>query len=397
MIGLIETSGEILKQVSQARIAVRLAYGDQLPLPLHGPRGFQHGGNLNRVVPVIINDARRRLPLDGGPFAHLRKAPLHTAELAHRCANLFIRRTQFQRHSDRRQGVLHIVLARHRQGQPFNHAWLCRARTTQGNIEMRAGQVGVQIDGPHICLAVEAISDAPAVCHPRGQPLHFRVVRTQDGKSVERQVLDEGIKRLAQFFHAAIMVHMFRVDIRDHGAGRVQLGEGSIAFVAFDHHPVALARLVVRAIGMDDAAIDDGRVDVRTIQQRRDHAGRRCLAMRSGDTDRVFQARDLGQHIGTAHNRNAGSAGGVHFGISGFDRRGDDDGPGTLHIFGLVANEDLCAALSQTLDIVGFTNIRTLNLIAHRDHHIRNAGHANAADANNMRRAKVKRSGRGHA
>jgi hypothetical protein len=61
LVGLVETAGEFLKQVSQARVAVRLAHGDDLPLSLHGPGGLQHGGDFHRVMAVIVNDPNRRL------------------------------------------------------------------------------------------------------------------------------------------------------------------------------------------------------------------------------------------------------------------------------------------------------------------------------------------------
>ena len=53
--------------------------------------------------------------------------------------------------------------------------------------------------------------------------------------------------------------------------------------------------------------------------------------------------------------------------------------------------------LVQALDIVGLAYVRALHLIAHRDHDIGDARHADAANADNMRGTKIKRSGRSHA
>ena len=193
------------------------------------------------------------------------------------------------------------------------------------------------------------------------------------------------------------MVHVFGVDIGDHGAGRVELGKSAVAFVTLDHHPVALACLVVRPIGMDDPAIDDGRVDICAIQQRRDHRGRRRLAMCARNADRVLQPRDLGQHVSPAHDRNTCGARRIDLWIARLDRGGDDYRAGPLHILGGVPDEDLRAPLAQALDIVGLAYVRALHLIAHRDHDIGDARHADAANADNMRGTKIKRSGRSHA
>ena len=342
---------------------------------------------------IVINDADRRLACDRHPFTDLREAALDPAKRLHRAANLLVGGAELQRHGDGRQRILDIVLARHGQGQPGDHPRLGRTGPAQRDIEMRAGQIGFQVDRADIGLAVEAIGDAAPVRHPRGQALHFRVVGAQHGKAVEGQILDKSVERLAEFLHRPVMVHMFRIDIGHHRAGRVQLGKGAVAFIAFDHHPVALARLVVGAIGMDDPAIDDRRVDIRAIQQRRDHAGRRRLAMRARDADRIFQARDLGQHVGPADDRNASGPRGIDFRIAGLDRRRDDDRASPFNILGGVADEDFRAPLAQALDIVGLANVGALHLIAHRDHDIRDAGHANAANAHNMGRAEVERGG----
>jgi hypothetical protein len=60
-VGLVEAGAEILEQVRQARIAVRLVNGDH---PALGglTRGLQHGGDLYRVVAVIVDDGDAAQP-----------------------------------------------------------------------------------------------------------------------------------------------------------------------------------------------------------------------------------------------------------------------------------------------------------------------------------------------
>ena len=393
MIGRVETGRKLLEQVIQARIPVRLADRDQRALALHRAARLQNGGDLDRVVAVIVDDLHRRLARDRNPISDRREAPLHPAELRQCAAHLNVCGAKLQRHGDGRQRVLHIVLARHRQREILDQAYIGAGRAPDLDIEMRAVQVSAQVGRPHIGLQVEAVGDAAPVGDARRQCLHLRMVRAQNGEAVERQVLDKGVEGFAQPVHGAVMVHVLGVDIGDDGAGRMQLGKGAVALVALDDHPVAFARLVVRAIGMDDPAIDDGRVNPRPVQQAGDQRGRRRLAMRARDADGVFQPRDLGEHVGAPHDGNARGAGSAHFRIVALDRGRDDHSSGACHVLWLVADEHLHAACAQALDIGTVGDVRALHLVAHRQHDIRNAGHADAANADNMRGAYRERGG----
>ena len=73
----------------------------------------------------------------------------------------------------------------------------------------------------------------------------------------------------------------------------------------------------VGAIGVDDAAVDHGRVEPGGFEQGRDHRGRRGLAVRAGDRDRPLQPHQLGQHLGAAHHRQARAGRAATSGLSG--------------------------------------------------------------------------------
>ena len=80
-IGSIKTAGKVVKQVAQTRVAVRLANSDQLALAKHRPRRFQHGGNLDRVVAIIVNDPNHTLTAPvRRPFPHIGEPAFHTAK-----------------------------------------------------------------------------------------------------------------------------------------------------------------------------------------------------------------------------------------------------------------------------------------------------------------------------
>ena len=56
------------------------------------------------------------------------------------------------------------------------------------------------------------------------------------------------------------MVKMFRVDIGDNADGRRQAHKCAVAFIGLNHHPFALSEPRIRAISINDAAINHGRV-----------------------------------------------------------------------------------------------------------------------------------------
>ena len=81
------------------------------------------------------------------------------------------------------------------------------------------------------------------------------------------------------------MVEMFGVDIGDDRNRAVEPQETAVALVRLDHHPVARAKPGVRTVAVDDAAVDDRRVDAAMIEHRRDQRCGRRLAMRTSHGD----------------------------------------------------------------------------------------------------------------
>src|SRR5258708_8826828 len=48
------------------------------------------------------------------------------------------------------------------------------------------------------------------------------------------------------------------------------LFRSAVGFVRLDHHPVAEPEPRIGAVGVDDSAVDDGRIEVPGVQERRD-------------------------------------------------------------------------------------------------------------------------------
>ena len=111
--------------------------------------------------------------------------------------------------------------------------------------------------------------------------------------------------------------------------------------------------------------------------------------MGAGDGNAAFQPHQFGQHFGAAHDGDALGAGGHDFGIVGLDRGGGDQHGRVGDIVRLLADEDLDALLAQAFDHIAFGRIAALHVETQIGHHLGNARHADAADADEMDDADI--------
>ena len=91
------------------------------------------------------------------------------------------------------------------------------------------------------------------------------MIDAEGGKAIKGDRSNKIQKGGFQRFKTAMMIKMFGVNIGDHGNGWFQLGKRSVAFIGFDHHPASFAKTSIAAPSGDDAAIDNGRVNLGTV------------------------------------------------------------------------------------------------------------------------------------
>ncbi len=245
--------------------------------------------------------------------------------------------------------------------------------------------------GPHAGLRAEPVGDDAAVRHAGDHLLHRRVVDAQHGEAVERDVADELVVAGGHRLGAAPVVQVLGVHVGDHGDGGGQAQEAAVALVGLHHHPVALAQPGVGAVGVDDAAVDHGRVHVRGLQHGGDHGGGGGLAVRAADGDGPAQAHQLGQHLGPAHHGDQPGAGGHDLRVVAADRGGGDDDLRRAEVGGVVPDRDRDAALAQAADVGAVGDVAALHGVAEVVQHLRDAGHADAADADEVDGADAER------
>ena len=243
--------------------------------------------------------------------------------------------------------VQRIVMAGHGQQQIVEIGRLRGLAVAQQHVEARHAAFEIDVEQPHVGLRIFAIGDDAAILDLADELLHGRMIETHHREAVEGNVLDEGAESVLDRVERMEMVEMLRVDVGDDGDVGRKLQEGAVALVGLDHHPVAGAEARIGAIGVDDAAIDDGRIESAGVEQRRDERGRRGLAMRAGDGDALLEAHQLGEHFRAAHHGQALVARGDEFGIVALDRGRDDDDGGLAEIFGVMADEDARAFFAR--------------------------------------------------
>ena len=108
--------------------------------------GLEHGRDLHRVVPVIVDDG------DAADLAHPGETSLHALEAGERAADRIIGHVHLHAHGDGGQRVLHVVLAKHRQPERLESARAAGGAVLHHHLEGRAQAVGQQLLCPHIGL-----------------------------------------------------------------------------------------------------------------------------------------------------------------------------------------------------------------------------------------------------
>ena len=295
---------------------------------------------------------------------------------------------KLQRDADRGEAVGHIMPAGHGQ-QNVADLFDMAVAIADDDVEDVAARNRPHIFAANVRLRRKAVGDDATILHARQDGLHFGMIEAQQSGAVEGDVadkLDEGVLHPVE---AAIMVKMFGIDIGDHRDRAVEPQEAAVALIGFHDHPVAVAQPRVGAIAVDDAAVDDRGIDPARVQQRGDHRRRRGLAMGAGDRDGGFEAHQFGQHFRAADHGNPGFQRQFDFGVAALDRGRRDNHGGVAQIFGLVADHHLDTLGAQPFHHIAFGHVGTLHAIAQIMHHFGDAGHADAADADEMDRSDV--------
>ena len=211
------------------------------------------------------------------------------------------------------------------------------------------------------------------------------VVDAQHRAAVERQVMQEADERLLQSRKVVLIgLHVIGVDVCHHGNDRLQMEKRGIGFIGLDDDELAFSETRIRCRGVEAPPDHVGRIEARFGQHAGDQAGCGGLAMCTRHGDALLQAHQFGQHQCTRHDRNATIARGKHLGIIGTDRRRHHDRIRCRHIGGVMSDRDAHAQAGKALGGGVGAQIRPGHFVTQVQQHLGYAGHAGAANADEM-------------
>jgi hypothetical protein len=104
----------------------------------------------------------------------------------------------------------------------------------------------------------------------------------------------------------------------------------------------------------------------------------------AGDRDRIAEAHEFGEHLGSRNHGHQRLARRGNLGIGFIDRAGDDNRVCIANVFFSVADEYGSAQLFETPGLVIRLQIRALDVVAEIQHHLRDTRHAGTADTDEV-------------
>ena len=138
-VGIDEAGRELVLNVAQPRVAMRLHDGDHLAAAC-GARGAQDGGDLHRMVAVIVDHR------DAVRLAGLGEAALHAAEAAERRADRVVGHAHFLATAIAASDILHVVLPEHRQAKIVDGAAGAGRAVSRSDVEAAPLAVELEVD-----------------------------------------------------------------------------------------------------------------------------------------------------------------------------------------------------------------------------------------------------------
>src|SRR5499427_9471639 len=366
----VERREKFFPQMQGPGVAVRLKHRHD-PTVESSLGGRQRSSDLGRVMPIVVDHR------DASGAAQDLKAALDSRESAQRPLNGGERNLEVEPDADRRERVEYIVATRDLQGD------LAEQAPALIDLEPAGHPRELQAARDQIRARLEPVRDDPLL-EAREQELDIGLVQAEDGRAVEGHLVDEGDEGVADRVEGAVVVEVLGVDRCDDRDRRGELQERAVGLVGLGDEEVALAQARVRAEARHPTADDDRRVEAALGQDGADHRGGRGLAVGARDGNAVLEAHQLGEHLGAGDRRDLLPAGGLDLDVVARDRRRIDDHVRALDVAGLVADEDLRAQLREPLDGLAPLLIGARHAVAEVQEYLSYAGHADAADADEM-------------
>ena len=214
--------------------------------------------------------------------------------------------------------------------------------------------------------------------------LQVRVVGPGHHLGAGGQLLEISGEGLLDVGQVPVEVQVLPVQVGDHGGLGAKIGEGAVAFVGLGHEVVAPAQDGVGAEIIADGAHHHGGVEAAGPEDGGGHGGGGGLAVGPGDGDLPVALHQLGQHLPPAQHGEPLGPGRGQFRVVFLHRGGVDHDVGRAQVFGAVALEEFQAQALQTAGDGSGRQVRAADLKAAPHQELRQAAHADAADADEV-------------
>ena len=183
---------------------------------------------------------------------------------------------------------------------------------------------------------------------------------------------------------AVVRLQVIVVDVGDDRDHRLQMHERGITLIRFGHEIATLSQTCIRIRSDQAPADDECRIEPAFCKHACHHAGRRRLAVRSRNRNRIAKAHELAEHFRTLHDRQTLRSSLDDFRIRAADRTGDHDHIGVADVLRGVSDHDAGTELLEARSRGIRLEIAALHGIAEIEQHFRDAAHTDTADADEM-------------
>ena len=268
--------------------------------------------------------------------------------------------------------------ARHVQGKRAEHQAAGRHLKAGSHI-LRRGKHAQHVIG----MRRHAIGKHPPL-HARQQRGELWIVDACRARAIKRNPLHEFEEGGFHVFHVAVAIHVFAIEIGDHGENGRKLEKGAVALIGLGNQVLRFAQTGVRTQRIHPAADHHGWIKPTGGQHGGNHGGGRGLAMHAGHRDAVFEPHELGQHLGSLDDGYLALPRLHHFRVLLVDGGAGHHHPGAHHVAGRMALKNRRAKAAQAVGNAGTAQVGAGNGIAQGQQNFRYAAHPNAPNANEM-------------
>ncbi len=182
------------------------------------------------------------------------------------------------------------------------------------------------------------------------------------------------------------MVQVIRLDVRDDGRRRGEVGEGLVGLVGLHHIRAPPTGMGVGAIGPHNAADEEGGIVAHGVQRAGEHGRGRRLPMGARHGQRVQIAPEASEHLGAVHDGKVAPASLDELGVVLQDGRGNDHRHIAVgDVRSVLADEHRDARIAQLLGVAALLDVRARHGHALVVGDPGDAAHADAADPDKVK------------